>query len=89
MGAALFSLGRVVATSGALERFGSTDIYLLLARHASGDRGDLPGFDRRENERALEREERIFSAYETPAGRYWIVTESDRSATTVMLPRDY
>jgi NaMN:DMB phosphoribosyltransferase len=73
--AALFPLGRVVATPGALERFGPAVIAILLDRHASGNWGELSSLDRRENEQALERGERIFSAYETPLGRCWIVTE--------------
>jgi hypothetical protein len=73
--AVLFPLARVVATPGALERFGLAVIAALLDRHASGNWGDLSGFDRWESERALERGERIFSAYETPTGRCWVVTE--------------
>ena len=84
-----FPLGRVVATPGALEAFGHEGCFLLLRRHAGGDWGDLDGHDRRENERALKIEARIFSAYETPSGRAWIITEADRSSTCVLLPEEY
>lgn len=47
------------------------------------------GFDRRENERALREGARLLSAYDTPAGRSWIVTEADRSSTCVLLPSEY
>ena len=60
-----------------------------LARHATGDWGDLCAFDRRQNERALRVGERIFSSYESPAGKVWIITEADRSITTILLPEDY
>jgi hypothetical protein len=88
--AVTFELGRMVATPGALSLFASgvnpTD---LLARHYSGDWGDLGAFDRRENDRALKTGERLFSAYDTPAGRVWIITEADRSSTCVLLPEEY
>ncbi len=84
-----FDLGRVVATPGALETFGRQGCALLLSRHAGGDWGDLGGHDRRENERALKHGERLFSAYDTPAGKLWIITEWDRSSTCVLLPSEY
>lgn len=84
-----FQLGRIVATLGALETFGHEGCIRLLARHAGGDWGDLDGHDRRENERALRCGARLLSAYDTPAGRAWIITERDRSATTILLPSEY
>ncbi len=86
---ARFALGQVVATPGALELIGGFGVYGLLRRHAAGDWGDLDAHDRRENERALETGARIFSAYETPAGRVWVITEADRSSTCVLLPEEY
>ncbi len=86
---ALFPLGQVVATPGALQDFGPALIAELLHRHASGDWGDLDAHDRRENERSVREGFRIFSAYETPLGRAWIVTEADRSSTCVLRPEDY
>lgn len=85
----LFPLGRVVATPGALEDFGPALIAELLHRHVSGDWGDLDTHDRRENERALKTGERLFSAYETRAGRCWIITEWDRSSTCALSPSEY
>ena len=84
-----FELGRVVATPGALDMFGHEGIYVLLRRHAGGDWGDLDGHDRRENERALRDGARLLSAYDTPAGRCWIITEADRSSTCILLPSEY
>jgi hypothetical protein len=86
---ALFPLGQVVATPGALQDFGPALIAELLHRHASGDWGNLDAHDRRENERALKTGARLFSAYETPAGRCWIITESNRSSTCILLPSEY
>jgi len=51
--------------------------------------GDLDSFDRRENERALKVGARIFSAYETPLGKVWIITEADRASTCILLPKEY
>ncbi len=84
-------LGRVVATPGALQllRDAGEDPLHLLSRHASGDWGELGGFDRHENELAVREGLRIFSAYETPSGRAWVITEADRSSTTVFLPGEY
>ncbi len=86
-----FTLGRVVATPAALELLGRCGKAPgeYLARHLAGDWGDLDAHDRRENERALRTGARIFSAYETPAGRCWIITEADRSSTCVLLPSEY
>jgi hypothetical protein len=84
-----FPLGRVVATQGALTTFGHEGCFVLLSRHAGGDWGDLDDFDRRENELALRDGARLFSTYDTPAGRCWIITEADRSSTCVLLPGEY
>ncbi len=84
-----FELGAIVATPGALLDFGPVLIADLLCRHATGDWGDLDAHDRRENERAVREGLRIFSAYDTPAGRAFVVTEADRSSTCVLRARDY
>ncbi len=86
---ARFAPGRVVATPGALDLIGHAGAYALLRRHLSGDWGALDTHDRRENVRALSAGARIFSAYETPAGRVWIITEADRSSTCILLPEEY
>jgi hypothetical protein len=87
--AALFPLGQIVATPGALVDFGPALIAECLSRHASGDWGDLDVHDRQANKQALAHGTRIFSAYETSAGRCWIITEADRSSTCILRPEDY
>jgi hypothetical protein len=84
-------LGRVVATPGALKLLTEAREHPLdfLARHATGDWGDLCGFDRRQNEIGLRDGYRVFSSYNMPAGRVWIITEADRSITTILLPEEY
>jgi hypothetical protein len=85
-----FALGRIVATANAIDSIPMLDILAALDRHASGDWGDLPGPDRASNEEALLSGERLISAYSTAGGtRFWIITERDRSVTTVLLPEDY
>ncbi len=76
-----FELGTIVATPGALLDFGPVLIADLLCRHAVGDWREIHAHDRRENERAVREGYRIFSAYVTPAGRAWVITEADRSST--------
>jgi hypothetical protein len=84
-------LGRVVATPGALRllKEAGGHPFDLLVRHVSGDWGDLCAFDRRQNERALHEGYRVLSSYDVPAGRVWIITEADRSVTTILLPEEY
>jgi hypothetical protein len=84
-------LGRVVATPGALKLLMETGGHPFdyLARHATGDWGELCAFDRRQNEIALSDGYRVFSSYDMPAGRVWIITEADRSITTILLPEEY
>ncbi len=87
-----FPLGRIVATPGALaalEEAGDTPAS-LLDRHAAGDWGDVGPEDWRENEFSLERGFRLLSAYTLSSGtKIWIITEADRSVTTLLLPADY
>lgn len=62
----------------------------LLARHQRGDCGDLDVEDRAANEDAVACGERVLSAYRMPSGtRVWIITEADRSVTTILRPEDY
>ena len=83
----LFDLGQTVATPGALEL--GVDLSQLILRHASGDWGDLCEEDKAQNEAALKDGSRIMSAYITPMGKLWIITESDRSSTCVLKPEEY
>jgi hypothetical protein len=88
----LFDPGQCVATPGAIEAFQRAKQSPLefLRRHIRGDWGELPAPDKEENEIALEHGHRIFSAYYTSAGtRFWIITEADRSVTTLLLPNEY
>ncbi len=86
-----FPLGRVVATTGALELLqeNGEDPIRYLARHASGDWGEVDGQDRRENERSLKQGWRILSSYPVGGKTVWIFTEADRSVTTILLPEEY
>jgi len=89
---ARFVLGQTVITPGAEEALqiaGQTAIE-FLRRHMSGDWGELSEDDVRENELSLEQGFRLLSRYETTKGeRLWIITEADRSATTILLPDEY
>ena len=85
-----FPLGRVVITRNALETIPAADVSRALHRHASGDWGDLCEDDRQENELSLKEGYRLLSAYHAADGsKFWIITEADRSVTTVLLPDDY
>ena len=85
-----FEPGSIVATVGALQVATHEQIAAILARHFSGDWGDLGAEDKKANERALKEGERLFSSYEiAPDTKLWIVTEWDRSATTVLTPDEY
>ena len=93
--AALFTLGRVVATSGALEALEETDTdaLALIRRHAAGDWGEVPPEDARENRLSVREGFRVLSSYPVGDGeageRVWIITEADRSSTCLLLPSEY
>ena len=85
-----FPLGQIVATSHAAGVLSPWDILEGLMRHESGDWGDICDEDRQGNEQALEVGNRLMSVYKNPEGVvFWIITEWDRSVTTVLLPDDY
>jgi len=87
-----FSLGRIVATPGALEAVqqANQDPFEFIQRHQSGDWGELCGEDKRENEFSLKNGFRLLSAYRTLHDvKVWIITEADRSVTTLLLPHEY
>ena len=86
---ARFPLGQVVITANARDTLPNSAVAAGLARHAVGDWGDLDDEDCRQNELALADGSRLFSAYGTGPERFWVITEADRSATTVLLPDDY
>ncbi len=91
--AALFALGRIVATPGALEVLEETgaDASDMLRRHAEGDWGEVPPEDARENRYSVEHGFRILSSYSVggDGGRLWIITEANRSSTCILLPSEY
>ena len=83
-------LGQIVATPAALGAVSQPDIVAALRRHAAGDWGDVTPDDRAANDDALKSGERILSVYQSATGTtFWVLTEADRSATTVLLPDDY
>lgn len=86
-----FPLGRLLITPGAQSALESCDYspLNLLFRHKRGDWGDISPEDRGENERAIRNGDRIFSAYNLDEFKFWVITEADRSATTILLPEEY
>ena len=87
-----FPPGQVVMTAGVdeLVQQGQLNPSVYLHRHLSGDWGDLDADDKRLNDAALEQGDRLLSSYQvTPDLKVWIITEWDRSVTTVLLPHEY
>jgi hypothetical protein len=86
---ARFPLGQLVITPAATERLTSEEIADGIIRHARGDWGDISPGDAAENELSVREGFRLLSAYGRGVRRFWVITEADRSATTVLLPEDY
>ena len=89
---ARFPLGDVVATPGALDtlREAQQEPLGLLRRHQTGDWGNLDEEDKAENEFSLTHDLRLLSAYTLPTQvKIWVITEADRSVTTLLLPQEY
>ena len=87
-----FPLGHIVATPGALAALQAAgqQPHEFLSRHMHADWGDIPEEDKQENELSLHDGFRILSAYHTRLGeKVWIISEADRSATTMLLPSEY
>jgi len=87
-----FPLGQVVATPGALEALAASgeSPTEFLNRHVTGDWGIVNDEDKQANEEALQHDARLLSAYRTTNGaKLWVITEADRSATTLLLPDEY
>jgi hypothetical protein len=87
-----FDLGQIVATPGALAvlRKAGQQPGEFLTRHVNREWGDLSDVDRKENDYSLEHGFRLLSSYRTNVGdRLWIITESDRTVTTILLPEEY
>ena len=88
----LFPPGRLVATPGALALLAQTNKSHLefLSRHLRGDWGDLDQEDKTENELSLKHGFRLMSSYQvTETDKLWVITEADRSVTTLLLPEEY
>jgi hypothetical protein len=90
-----FQLGRIVATRGVADLIESDDIFAAFvsssfARHASGDWGDVCKDDKQTNEDSLRHDYRLLSSYGKNSDNHiWIITEADRSATTILFPSEY
>lgn len=88
-------LGQIMLTRGVNNRIAEDEVFAKfvwqsLSRHARGDWGDLCEEDKKENEYALDKRLRILSVYEREGfPKIWIITEADRSATTVLFPDEY
>jgi hypothetical protein len=93
MSTALFFLGQTASTPGALDALSKEELspWALLTRHATGDWGDLGDDDKQLNQDALVDKDRIFSAYILPKTqqKLFVITEADRSRTTLLLPEEY
>ena len=85
-----FALGQLVATPNVINSIPNDEILVALGRHSNGDWGEMDADDKAANERALQGGERLFSSYYSKEKvKFWIITEWDRSVTTVLLPEDY
>lgn len=84
-----FPLGQVVITANACQHLDTIAVNDALRRHAAGDWGDICAEDACENEYSLTHSFRLLSAYGTGERRFWLITEADRSVTTVLMPSDY
>ncbi len=87
-----FPLGQLVMTQGAIEALeeAGQSPQIFIARHARLEQGALSAEDYRENLFSVDKPLRIFSAFKTSNGvKLWIISEADRSATTILLPSEY
>lgn len=84
-----FSLGQVVVTDRVRKALNQDQIWNLVMRHAELDQGELEESDYKLNLKAVEQGDQIFSCYEVDKGRYYVITEADRSCTTVLRSDEY
>lgn len=85
-----FPLGQLVITRGAYDKLSELDVNKAINRHVIGDWGELDERDREENDIAVDHGGRLMSRYTAGTGAvFWIITEYDRSVTTILLPLEY
>ncbi len=84
-----FPLGQIVITSNADAQLNSQTVNESLIRHASGDWGEVCKDDAALNNEALKQGDRLLSVYRSGETKFWIITEADRSVTTILMPEDY
>lgn len=89
MSTSLFFTGQIVGTPGVMETFTVEQRANCFKRHISGDWGNVDDHDKHVNDHALNNGERLLSSYVLPEGKLWIITEADRSVTTLLLPDEY
>lgn len=88
--ATVVETGQLAATHAVLEAASRPELMAALRRHMSCDWGDVCEEDWKANDRALRNGERLLSSYLTENGKkFWIITEADRSVTTILLPEEY
>lgn len=89
----MFELGLLLVTNGINDKLDnvrfSKEITVALQRFTNADRGEMEQEDIEVNNEALRNGERLFAAYNTSEGKIWIITEADRSATTILFPDEY
>jgi len=89
-----FPLGRIVWTRGVNDLVADNVVFAKfvmdsLKRHAMGDWGNLCELDKKENDFSVDRELRLLSSYQHGDWKIWVITESDRSVTTILFPDEY
>jgi hypothetical protein len=85
-----FRLGTLVISANASCQLSPSDIASAVTRHARGEWGEVCDEDREENELSLRESFRLLSVYRSSGGlAFWIITEADRSTTTILMPDDY
>jgi hypothetical protein len=87
---AKFRIGLIVSTPNALSQLTPEDLLRGIRRHQAGDWGDVDEHDWQENELSLKEGLRLLSVYHSARGlKFWVITEANRSVTTVLMPEDY
>ena len=86
-GQPLFSIGKLVMTRGVADiEFSLNELLNLLHRHVTGDFGEINEEDRKENLLSIREGFRVMSAYTINDTKLWVISEKDRSVTTILLP---